>query len=516
MRPLPHALTGLALAGLALASSAQDPVLTRGGGAFPGDLTWQLDAGPAKAGATYGIVVGLSEAPGQPLPGVTMDVDLTFLGLTFTTPGLFGALDGAGQAAAAVPLPGPWFVGQTISAQALVDPGAPTVSNLTRTTPALPGTFAPTLGAPVLPIAGGIALPDAANPGDVLLAGGSGLIPQRYRDELEEFETAGLTFGVGLLSTSTALADGRVLFTGGLDLTGAPTADAAIWDPATGTTTSLTMGTPRAGHAATLMTDGRVMVTGGFENVTIDLSQVLTNPLSLLGVFGGMLASTEFFDPGTGTFGPGPGMLEARALHTATAMPGGEVLVAGGMTLLPIVNLPTVSNTAYTYNPTLGLFGLPSLFTGPRLLHSAIAQPDGSVLLVGGLSIDLAEVIATGDLSKLVIGARDDIVRYKEGIFFGGWDDVGTMSEPRAGAGLALLPSGDVLAAGGFQLNLSSDLTSLDLGTTASADVYRDGVGVSPTGAMGSARFLPLVASLVDGTVLILAGGGAGAEVYQP
>lgn len=513
MRPL---LTPLALTALSLTAVAQTPELHRGGGAVPGNATWTVDATSAHAGDLYGIAVASSEVSSEVLPGVFLDVSLATLGLTFTLPGLFGTLDANGQASASVPIVSPAFVGLTISAQALVGPNFDTPSNLVRTTLAVPGTFADSLSAPVLPILGGIAVPDAANPGDVLLAGGSGLVPQRYRAELEEFELAGLTFGVGLLSQSTALDDGRVLFTGGLDLAGTPTDACAVWDPVSGLTTVLTMGTKRAGHAASKLSDGRVMITGGFENVTIDLTQVLTDPLSLLGIFTGMLGSSEFFDPTTDTFAAGPSMLEARALHTSTAMPGGKVLVAGGMTLIPIINLPTVSNTAYTYDPGLGIFGLPSFFTGPRLLHSAILQNDGSVILVGGLSIDLAEVIATGDLTKLVIGTRDDVVRFKEAIFFGGWTDVGTLGESRAGAGLSLLPDGSVLVAGGFHASLSIDLTGIDIGTSTSCDTYLQGSGVSATSDLSEARVLPIMAPLSDGTVLVVGGGGLTAEVYQP
>ena len=80
----------------------------------------------------------------------------------------------------------------------------------------------------------------AEDHGDFLFVGGSGPVAQRYSERLEEWELAGASFGVGLLAQTTALPDGRVLFTGGLDLlTGQPTDAAAIYDPATQTTTPL-------------------------------------------------------------------------------------------------------------------------------------------------------------------------------------------------------------------------------------------------------------------------------------
>ncbi|MHC4379279.1 MAG: Kelch repeat-containing protein, partial [Planctomycetota bacterium] len=255
--------------------------------------------------------------------------------------------------------------------------------------------------------------------------------------------------------------------------------------------------------------------TGGFGSVGVDLTAVLTDPLSLLSVFDGLLASTEFFDPGVGAFSGGPNMLEPRALHTATALNGGSVLVAGGLTLIPLINIPAVSNTAYSYNTFFGTFGLPLFFDGPRLAHSAIKLDDGSVLLVGGLTVDLEPFLTSGgDLTQLAIGARDDILRYTSGLFTSGFSTVGTLSEPRALAGLANLPNGDTLIAGGFRTTLSA--TAIDIGASESADRFNLGSGTSATGSMGVARIQPLLETLVDGTVLVLGGGGLDAEIYQP
>lgn len=498
---------------LALPAAAQTPELTQHGGAVPGTTTLTLDAGPAAANELYGIVVASSEAPTEVLPGVTLDVTLDLLHLTFQVPGLFGTLDGTGQRQLAIPLSAPGLVGARFASQALVGPSFDAPSNLLRTTLAAPGTFAETLGAPTLPIVGGAAFVEPS--GDVLFAGGSGPVAQRYRTDLEEWESAGVSFGVGILGVSTALADGRVLFTGGLDTGGQPTANAAVWDPLAETTTELTMQSPRAGHAATLLADGRVMVTGGFANVTLDLEAILADPLQALGVFSGLVGTTEFFDPNSVAFTAGPTMLEPRALHTATALPNGKLLVAGGMTLIPILGLPTVSQTAYTYDPLFGLFGLPMVFDGPRLAHSAVLQADGSVLLVGGVTLDLSGFISSGgDLTQLAVGTRDDIVRFTSGFFGGSFSNAGTLSESRAAAGLGVTESGAVLVAGGFHLALSADLTALDFGLSTSTDRYVQGSGVTPVGDLTVERIQPLITALPDGTLLVT--GGTTAEVFQP
>lgn len=510
MTPRSVASALVAAAALAAAAPAQSPALSRAGGAVPGVATWTVDDAP---GAIYAIVVALDETPTELLPGVTFELSGALLGLSYTTPGLIGFLDGAGSATAAVPLVDPVLAGLTISAQAVTGPAFDAPSNLVRTTTAAPGTFAPTVEAPALPIAGGAIAPLAD--GDLLLAGGSGPVAQRYRDELERFELDGATFGVGLLSQATALGDGRVFFSGGLGLDGQPTADAAVFDPVTATTVAVQLTTPRAGHQATLLSDGRVFVTGGFGDVQLDLTAILSDPLALLSVFDGLLASTEFFDPLALTATAGPNMLEPRALHTATALDGGSILVAGGLTLIPIVNVPTVSATAYTYNTALGVFGFPLIFDGPRLAHSALKLDDGSVILVGGITVDLEPfLLSGGDFTQLALGARDDVVRFTSGFFGGGFNTVGTLSEPRALPGVALLPDGSALVAGGFRATLSA--AGVDLGAASSADRFSVGAGASATGSMAAARIQPLLAPLADGTVLVVGGGPLEAEVYQP
>lgn len=122
--------------------------------------------------------------------------------------------------------------------------------------------------------------------------------------------------------TATVLADGRVLFVGGTgtsvrmdgpdteDITGLAT---EILDPATGTFTEAgRLGTPRTGHAATLLQDGRVLITGGLAA-------------------GGeqFLVSAEIIDPATGVSTPTGDMTAPKALHAAVLLPDGRVVVSG-------------------------------------------------------------------------------------------------------------------------------------------------------------------------------------------
>ena len=331
----------------------------------------------------------------MPTLGVTLDINDALVGLSYSLPGFVSFTNGTGDATASAVIPNdPFFAGLVISSQAVAGNGTYRVSNLVRLTPQASGTFVDALNQPSVPVLGGGTAVAPNN--ELLFVGGSGPVAQRYKSRTEEWELAGASLGVGLLSQTTGLADGRVLFTGGIDVaTGQPTTTASIYDPVTQTTTTLAMAQPRAGHGASLMNNGRVLISGGSSNVD------LTNPLSL---FTGLLATTELFDPVTNTFLPGPTMLEPRAFHTSTTLTTGRVLVAGGIALLPIVNIPNVSSTAYLFNPTTNSFGLPSLMSGARFLHTATALSNGRVLLVGGLTLDLTQFLQTGQLQDLIIG----------------------------------------------------------------------------------------------------------------
>ncbi len=490
---------------LAAPAFAQNLALDRQGGGLGTPTTLQVAGNPNEF---YAILLDYQEQTTfVPALGLTLAIRDIYAGLSFALPGFTGVTNATGAAAATATIPNdPALTSLVLSLQAISLGTTNQVSNLVRITPQAPGTFAPALAQPTVPIQGGGVLPRAN--GELLFVGGSGPLAQTYRSRTEDWAAAGATFGVGLLSQTTPLADGRVLFTGGLDLaTGQPTAAAAIYDPATQTTTTLAMASPRAGHGASLLGNGRVLITGGSSALD------LTNPLSL---FTGILASTELFDPATNTFLAGPNMLEARAMHSSTTLTNGNVLIAGGITLIPFLNLPTVSATAYRFNPASNSFGLPATFSGGRFLHSAVALDNGKVLLCGGLTLDLTTFLQTLNIQDLIIGTRSDCQVYTPSLLgFGTFATTNGMQEGRAGAALAALPNGGALIAGGFRLAINNQTQTFDFAATATADVFTQGPNaIAPTGSMAAPRLFPLAVNLPDGNVMLV-GGGPGAEIYQ-
>ena len=116
--------------------------------------------------------------------------------------------------------------------------------------------------------------------------------------------------------TATLLSDGRVLLTGGTKVTSTPPHfdilnTAEIYDPTTGDFTRTTgiMTTSRRYHSAVLLADGRVLITGGEGGGT------------------SYLFSAEIYDPTTDTFTPTGAMNAGRQGHTSTLLPNGWVLI---------------------------------------------------------------------------------------------------------------------------------------------------------------------------------------------
>ena len=156
--------------------------------------------------------------------------------------------------------------------------------------------------------------------------------------------------------TGVRLLDGRVLVVGGSD--DERDTSAELYDPDSGTWSATgSMVHPRAGFPATLLPDGKVLV-GDVRDDNPD------DPRS----------GAELYDPATGTWSPTATLVITKewvAGATATLLHDGTVLVTG-------------LNGAQSYDPRSGTWSATGKMTTPRYNHTATLLPDGRVLVAGG------------------------------------------------------------------------------------------------------------------------------------
>jgi len=181
---------------------------------------------------------------------------------------------------------------------------------------------------------GMVLLPD----GDVFVAGdgvGSQEAPEIFEPVTGQFGSVGTGVLPGGGPSVTGLRDGRVLVAGGdwclgnIDGPCYRGQRAEVYGPLPGLLSPTgTMATPRCDHLATLLTDGRVLVVGGQYDGELATSPTDATPRPGALVLGPLPA--EIFNPGTGQFSSGPTPAQEHTHGTATLLPDGTVLLAGG------------------------------------------------------------------------------------------------------------------------------------------------------------------------------------------
>ena len=201
------------------------------------------------------------------------------------------------------------------------------------------------------------------------------------------------------------------------------------------------MSQSRAGHTATLLSDGRVLIAGGRSG------------------YGGEEENTaELFDPRTNSFTKLEDLTGSRIYHSATLLRDGTVLLAGGRDEI------NATATAEAFDPAAETFTRVGESAGRRFGHVAALLPDGRVLIIGGLT----DIGPESPVATPVVEAFDPTQRTFQPV--PGFDDLaGTWDDAFA------LPDGRVVLSGrGRVLVLDPDA-----GTSAAVDDLVEGAPIA-------------------------------------
>ena len=331
--------------------------------------------------------------------------------------------------------------------------------------------------------------------------------------------------------TAALLASGKVLVTGG-DNTSPSTGE--LYDPSANTFTSVgNMSAAFYSHTATLLCD--------LSHLPCANDKVL--------IAGGPTSSAELFDPATSEFTPIANTLAQRLAATATLLPNGEVLLAGGADIT--TGTATALSSAELFDPSTLTFANTGTMVSARQNYTATLLSNGKVLLVGGSdgsnALASAELFDPSNNSFAPSAGSLHTARWShtattlpDGKVFitGGWnstnhalasaelydpstdsfsDITAPMITPRVDFTSTLLSNGTVLIVGGHDGN-NNVFGNVEIFDPVSATF-------TSTGGLSTARYLH-TATLLPGTAGVLVTGGyqqvstglqplSSAEVYQ-
>src|SRR6266571_944690 len=233
------------------------------------------------------------------------------------------------------------------------------------------------------------------------------------------------------------------------------------------------LNTSRFDDTATLLPNGKVLVAGG--------------NWAARGV-----VTAELYDPATGTWSTTGNLSTDPAPwfnSTATVLPSGKVLVAGGS------EGDGPFNSAGLYDPATGAWSITGTLNTARESHTATLLPNGKVLVVGGFDYDYDDSLNSAELYDPASEM---------------WSSTGSLNTARVYHTATLLSNGKVLVEGGFDGGLLDRNQALN-----SAELYDPATGTwSSTANLVTARGSHTATLLPSGKVLVV--GGNSAELYDP
>jgi RHS repeat-associated protein len=242
-----------------------------------------------------------------------------------------------------------------------------------------------------------------------------------------------------LATSSNPTTSGKILVAGGIN--GSSSLNTAeLYSPTAGTWIAAgTMDAARHGHTATRLTDGRVLAAGGLNGTTTLTSASLYNPASGAGSW---VATTGPIPP------PGLKNHTATLIQTTNNQLNNKVLLVGGN------NGTSTIAAVYLFDPVQNAFSTLASISSPREQHTAMTlqNTNGKILVAGGKN-------GSTVLSSAIV--------FDPSVSNGTWSSAGTMTSPRVGHTMTLLPNtivanGQVLVTGGTS-NGTTLLSSAEL-----------------------------------------------------
>ncbi len=327
------------------------------------------------------------------------------------------------------------------------------------------------------------------------------------------------------LTTVSLLQDGRVLVVGGEDDDYAMLASVELYDPVLGTfTAAAPLPEPRDHHTATVLKNGEVLITGGGSGSLISLPNGES-----------ALASAVLYDPLANTWRQTGSMNEARAGHRAALLDDGRVLVVGGGNEVgypcahPDCTVADSIGSAEIYDPVTGEWTATGSLAQPRIAFDLRATAVGIIASGGAANNQGLESVEIFDATTGTWRAGPKLTDqrlYHAAAVLGGklvvaggkianvtpvtavdildeaasqWVSGSSIDEPRTGASLVSLQSGNGLIVAGNN----------QLGTTflATASLYNPELDTwTSIEPLAQGRYSQATILLKDGSVLVLGG----------
>lgn len=259
----------------------------------------------------------------------------------------------------------------------------------------------------------------ALDQGRVLILGGSAADPEtspwdalpswvldrrHHRLALEELPPHPSAF-----HQASLLQEGGVLLTGGAASHEETLARVALRDPQGHWSLVAPMQERRAGHSATVLADGRVLVVGG-TRAGVDgesTRDCAADEDCARGTWCGQgwscvsnALGAEVRDPHTGAWRRLRGEQGTRAGHSATRLPGGDVLVVGGR------REGGALDSVWRYQAREGRWRRAAPLRQARLDHSALLLPQGQVWITGGQALVPCQQALSQEERELGLGCE--------------------------------------------------------------------------------------------------------------